>query len=87
MDGLHRQGGARDVIELHGSLGRVSAAICLGCGERTPRHELDQRLRAANPAWDAQVRLVNPDGDAVLDGGAAAVPGRRLPALRGPAEA
>jgi NAD-dependent SIR2 family protein deacetylase len=67
VDGLHQQAGARDVIELHGSLSRV---ICLGCGERTPRDELDQRLRAANPAWDAQARQVNPDGDAVLDDGA-----------------
>jgi NAD-dependent SIR2 family protein deacetylase len=67
VDGLHQQAGARDVIELHGSLSRV---ICLGCGERTPRTELDQRLRAANPAWAAQVRQVNPDGDAVLDDGA-----------------
>ena len=64
VDGLHQQAGARDVIELHGSLSRV---ICLGCGERTPRTELDRRLRAANPAWDAQARQVNPDGDAVLD--------------------
>jgi NAD-dependent SIR2 family protein deacetylase len=67
VDGLHQQAGARDVIELHGSLSRV---ICLGCGERTPRTELDQRLRAANPAWDAQAGQVNPDGDAVLDDGA-----------------
>ncbi len=67
VDGLHQQAGARDVIELHGSLSRV---ICLGCGERTPRIELDQRLRAANPAWDAQAGQVNPDGDAVLDDGA-----------------
>ena len=67
VDGLHQQAGARDIIELHGSLSRV---ICLGCGERTPRAELDQRLRAANPAWDAQARQVNPDGDAVLDDGA-----------------
>jgi NAD-dependent SIR2 family protein deacetylase len=67
VDGLHQQAGARDVIELHGSLSRV---ICLGCGERTPRDQLDQRLRAANPAWDAQARQVNPDGDAVLDDGA-----------------
>jgi NAD-dependent SIR2 family protein deacetylase len=64
VDGLHQQAGARDVIELHGSLSRV---ICLGCGERTPRDELDQRLRAANPDWAAQARQVNPDGDAVLD--------------------
>lgn len=67
VDGLHQQAGARDVVELHGTLSRV---ICLGCGERTPRDELDQRLRAANPAWDAQARQVNPDGDAVLDDGA-----------------
>ena len=64
VDGLHQAAGARDVVELHGSLSRV---ICLGCGERTPRDELDQRLRAANPAWAAQARQVNPDGDAVLD--------------------
>ena len=67
VDGLHQQAGAQDVIELHGSLSRV---ICLGCGERTPRTELDRRLIAANPAWDAQARQVNPDGDAVLDDGA-----------------
>ena len=64
VDGLHQEAGAQDVIELHGSLSRV---ICLGCGERTPRDELDQRLRAANPDWAAQARQVNPDGDAVLD--------------------
>ena len=67
VDGLHQAAGARDVVELHGSLSRV---ICLGCGERTPREELDQRLRAANPDWAAQERQVNPDGDAVLDDGA-----------------
>ena len=67
VDGLHQQAGAQDVIELHGSLSRV---ICLGCGERTPREELDQRLRAANPDWAAQEQQVNPDGDAVLDDGA-----------------
>lgn len=67
VDGLHQAAGARDVIELHGSLSRV---ICLRCGERTPRDELDQRLRAANPDWAAQAQQVNPDGDAVLDDGA-----------------
>ena len=68
VDGLHQQAGTRDVIELHGSLSRV---VCLGCGERTPRDELDRRLRAANPDWDAEALRVNPDGDAVLDDGAA----------------
>jgi NAD-dependent SIR2 family protein deacetylase len=67
VDGLHQAAGAQDVVELHGSLSRV---VCLGCGERTPREELDQRLRAANPDWAAQERQVNPDGDAVLDEGA-----------------
>ena len=67
VDGLHQQAGARDVTELHGSLSRV---VCLGCGERTPRDELDRRLRAANPDWDAEARRVNPDGDVVLDEGA-----------------
>jgi NAD-dependent SIR2 family protein deacetylase len=66
VDGLHQAAGAQDIVELHGSLSRV---ICLRCGERTPRDELDQRLRAANPDWAAQARQVNPDGDAVLDDG------------------
>ena len=46
VDGLHQAAGTREIVELHGSLSRV---ICLRCGERTPREELDQRLRAANP--------------------------------------
>ena len=53
VDGLHQAAGARQVIELHGSLDRV---ICLGCGRRTPRDLLDQRLRAANPGWRARRR-------------------------------
>ena len=63
VDGLHQAAGARQVMELHGSLGRV---ICLGCGLCTPRQELDERLRAANPGWEAEVAAINPDGDAVL---------------------
>jgi NAD-dependent SIR2 family protein deacetylase len=64
VDGLHQAAGARDVIELHGSLDRV---ICLGCGARSPRAELDRRLRAANPDWaERAAAQINPDGDAVL---------------------
>ena len=63
VDGLQQAAGARDVIELHGSLDRV---VCLGCGRRTARDVLDERLNAANPGWSAQVREINPDGDAVL---------------------
>jgi NAD-dependent SIR2 family protein deacetylase len=50
VDGLHQAAGALSVTELHGSLHRV---VCLSCWERTPRETLDDRLRAANPAWTA----------------------------------
>ena len=63
VDGLHQAAGAQQVIELHGSLSRV---LCLGCGERTPRPRLDQRLRAANSGWAARAAEITPDGDAVL---------------------
>jgi len=64
VDGLHAAGGAQDVVELHGGLDRV---VCLDCGERSSRAELDRRLRAANLSWQAQVRAVHPDGDVDLD--------------------
>jgi NAD-dependent SIR2 family protein deacetylase len=68
VDGLHQAAGARAVTELHGSLHRV---VCLSCWQRTSREELDGRLRAANPEWDAAVLglepAVNPDGDVALD--------------------
>jgi NAD-dependent SIR2 family protein deacetylase len=63
VDGLHQAGGARSVIELHGNLERV---VCLGCTQRSSRAELDARLRAANPGWEARVTAVNPDGDVTL---------------------
>jgi NAD-dependent SIR2 family protein deacetylase len=63
VDGLHQGAGARDVIELHGSLDRV---VCLGCRERTPRDELDQRLRTANAGWEAEVSAIYADGDALI---------------------
>ena len=63
VDGLHQAGGAREVVELHGNIARV---VCLACRARSPRGELDERLRTANPGWDAVVRAVNPDGDVDL---------------------
>lgn len=64
VDGLHQAAGASEVTELHGSLHRV---LCLSCGQRTSRADLDRRLAAANPGWDAETAaLINPDGDAVL---------------------
>jgi NAD-dependent SIR2 family protein deacetylase len=65
VDGLQQIAGARDVIELHGSLARV---VCLQCGARTSRIELDERLRAANDGLEAATALSpsNPDGDVEL---------------------
>jgi len=64
VDGLHQAAGARDVMELHGTLAR---AVCLECGALYTREALDQRLRVANPEldWDAGPAS-NPDGDADL---------------------
>jgi NAD-dependent SIR2 family protein deacetylase len=64
VDGLHQAGGARAVVELHGGLDRT---VCLACGERAPRSELDRRLRAANARFQARLASVNPDGDADVD--------------------
>ena len=68
VDGLHQTAGATAVTELHGSLHRV---VCLSCWARSPREELDARLRLANPRWTAAAvglePAVNPDGDVALE--------------------
>ena len=66
VDGLHQAAGAAAVTELHGSLHRV---VCLSCWRRTARPALDERLRAANPAWSDLTAdaAVNPDGDVALE--------------------
>lgn len=63
VDGLHQAAGARPVVDLHGRLDRV---LCLDCGRRSPREELDHRLSEANAGWQAEVTAVNPDGDVDL---------------------
>jgi NAD-dependent SIR2 family protein deacetylase len=63
VDGLHQAGGATSVVELHGNLERV---VCLDCACRSARAELDQRLRLANPGFEARAAAVNPDGDVEL---------------------
>jgi NAD-dependent SIR2 family protein deacetylase len=64
VDGLHQAAGAASVVELHGNLDRV---VCLSCFGRTPRAELDLRLREANAGWTAEATAINPDGDVALD--------------------
>lgn len=67
VDGLHRDAGTRELVELHGTLDRV---VCLECGELEDRHLFDDRLEAANPGYIESIRLdpsmVNPDGDVTL---------------------
>jgi NAD-dependent SIR2 family protein deacetylase len=63
VDGLHQAAGTSNVVELHGGLDRV---VCLACGSRVPRDEIDALLRTANPHFDAHVGHINPDGDAEL---------------------
>ncbi|HVB07289.1 MAG TPA: NAD-dependent protein deacetylase [Acidimicrobiales bacterium] len=67
VDGLHQAAGAEAVIELHGSL---AAVICLGCGARSERRQLDERLRLLNAHWAADLTESRPDGDAAIPEGA-----------------
>jgi NAD-dependent SIR2 family protein deacetylase len=74
VDGLHSAAGSRVLIDLHG---RIADVVCLGCGRRSRRDELQRRLDALNPGFvDAAGAAVEaaPDGDAEL----AATDGFRL---------
>jgi len=64
VDGLHQRAGAHQVLELHGALDRV---VCLNCGSRSSRVELEERMRAANPDFVAAPHEIRPDGDVVID--------------------
>lgn len=64
VDRLHQAAGSRGVIDLHGRLDRV---ICLGCGTRSGRAQLQQRLSELNPAFAQLGAEIAPDGDAYLE--------------------
>jgi NAD-dependent protein deacetylase/lipoamidase sirtuin 4 len=67
VDRLHQFAGSRAVVELHGTLDEV---VCLDCGARSQRRELQQRILELNPAWaDGPFRRAAalPDGDAQID--------------------
>lgn len=63
VDRLHHAAGSRRVVELHGAL---HEARCLACGAREPRDDIQLRLLAANPGFDARAAELAPDGDADL---------------------
>ena len=64
IDGLHEKAGHRDVVDLHG---RVDRVVCLDCGDRTARADVQARLDALNPGWVDQEVVHAPDGDVLLD--------------------
>ena len=63
VDGLHREAGSNQVIDLHGNLARV---ICLDCETQSSRAEHQLRIQETNPDWHAEVFRYTPDGDAEL---------------------
>jgi NAD-dependent SIR2 family protein deacetylase len=63
VDRLHQAAGSARVVELHGALADV---ICLDCGGREERADLQERLLCANPGWLRSAADSNPDGDADL---------------------
>lgn len=70
VDGLHQVAGSDPVIDLHGNLAGV---LCLGCGRRSSRAELQETLLALNPGFAARIEALAdqvrtaPDGDAEVD--------------------
>jgi NAD-dependent SIR2 family protein deacetylase len=73
VDGLHQAAGSDPVIDLHG---RLDTVVCLDCGARSPRLELQRRLAELNPGYGGDGTAGNgtsdpawtpelaPDGDA-----------------------
>lgn len=64
VDGLHQRAGATEVTELHGALARV---VCLTCGDRSSRWDLDARMHEANPGYTVTSNDIRPDGDIALN--------------------
>jgi NAD-dependent SIR2 family protein deacetylase len=64
VDGLHQRAGSEGVLELHGSIHTV---ICLACGERQARAQVQAQLEALNPQLAGASAQAAPDGDAHVD--------------------
>jgi NAD-dependent deacetylase sirtuin 4 len=65
VDGLHQRAGSSQVLELHGTLAEVR---CLACHALEPRDEVQARILAMNPRFEASAELA-PDGDTELEPG------------------
>ncbi len=65
VDGLHQRAGSRQVLDLHG---RVDTALCLSCGVRRRRADIQGFLERHNPALVNFAAAARPDGDAAVDG-------------------
>ena len=63
VDGLHRQAGSENVIDLHG---RIDQVRCLSCATVSERAALQTELLARNPEFARASATVKPDGDAEL---------------------
>ncbi|KAJ8776468.1 hypothetical protein J1605_015491 [Eschrichtius robustus] len=54
----------------HGDFVRIARirqrVFCLGCGDQTPRGELQERFEVLNPTWSAEAHGLAPDGDVFL---------------------
>jgi NAD-dependent SIR2 family protein deacetylase len=75
VDRLHQRAGHREVLDLHGRLDQV---ICLGCGARSEREQMQLRLQADNADFVGVTVGARPDGDAELT--AEALEAFRVPA-------
>lgn len=64
VDGLHQRAGSQSVLDLHG---RIDTVVCLGCGRRSARSELQTTLAELNPLVAERGARVAPDGDADLE--------------------
>jgi len=63
VDGLHQRAGSRAVIDLHG---RLDVVVCLDCGARRSRGDIQDQMAGANAHWSAAAEAA-PDGDADVD--------------------
>jgi len=61
VDGLHLRAGSRRVVDLHGTMDRVT---CLSCGQGFSRSDIAARMTALNP-WleEPDSYELGPDGD------------------------